>query len=53
MDLRRVRCFLASGALAEEYGVALGTMRHALADLRSRGLVETLPAKGTYVLARE
>jgi GntR family transcriptional regulator len=35
--------------LAEEYGVALGTARRAVQELRDRGLVETLPAKGTYV----
>ena len=38
--------------LAEEYGVALGTVRHAIAELRSRGLVVTLRAKGTYVTRR-
>ncbi|MGW8851575.1 winged helix-turn-helix domain-containing protein [Streptomyces xiamenensis] len=36
-------------ALAEEYGVALGTVRRAVVDLRERGLVKTLPAKGTFV----
>lgn len=36
-------------ALAEEYGVALNTARNAVALLRERGLVVTLPAKGTYV----
>ncbi|MGW0984255.1 GntR family transcriptional regulator [Streptomyces xiamenensis] len=36
-------------ALAEEYGVALGTVRRAVLDLRERGLVQTLPAKGTFV----
>jgi GntR family transcriptional regulator len=36
-------------ALAEEYGVALNTVRGAVALLRERGLVVTLPAKGTYV----
>ena len=38
-------------ALAEEYGVALGTARRAIRDLRERGLVVTLPAKGTYIRA--
>ncbi|MEN3538823.1 winged helix-turn-helix domain-containing protein [Microbispora sp. ZYX-F-249] len=37
-------------ALAEEYGVALGTARRAIEELRDRGLVVTLPAKGTYVV---
>lgn len=36
-------------ALSEEYGVALGTARRAIEELRDRGLVVTLPAKGTYV----
>lgn len=35
--------------LAEEYGVAIGTVRRAIEELRERGLVVTLPAKGTYV----
>ncbi|GAA3472236.1 winged helix-turn-helix domain-containing protein [Nonomuraea roseola] len=38
-------------ALAEEYGVALGTARRAIEELRQRGLVVTLPAKGTFVAA--
>jgi GntR family transcriptional regulator len=37
--------------LAEEYGVALGTARRAIQELRDRGLVLTLPAKGTYIKA--
>ncbi len=35
--------------LADEYGVAVGTVRQALDELRRRGLVATLPAKGTFV----
>jgi GntR family transcriptional regulator len=35
--------------LAETYGVAVGTVRQALDELRRRGLVATLPAKGTFV----
>jgi GntR family transcriptional regulator len=35
--------------LAAEYGVALGTARRAVEELRARGLVVTLPAKGTFV----
>lgn len=35
--------------LAPEYGVALGTARRAVQELRDRGLVVTLPAKGTFV----
>ena len=35
--------------MAEEYGVAVGTVRRAVGELRDRGLVVTLPAKGTFV----
>jgi GntR family transcriptional regulator len=35
--------------LAAEYGVALGTARRAVEELRDRGLVVTLAAKGTFV----
>ncbi len=37
-------------ALATEYGVALMTARRAIRALRERGLVRTLPSKGTYVI---
>lgn len=39
----------AERVLAAEYGVAIGTARRAVEELRARGLVVTLPAKGTYV----
>ncbi|MEU3457829.1 GntR family transcriptional regulator [Micromonospora sp. NPDC006766] len=35
--------------LQQEYGVARGTVRAAVRLLRERGLVVTLPARGTYV----
>lgn len=35
--------------LGEEYGVAYLTARRAVRELRERGLVVTLPAKGTFV----
>lgn len=35
--------------LAAEYGVANLTARRAVRELRERGLVVTLPAKGTFV----
>jgi DNA-binding GntR family transcriptional regulator len=35
--------------LAAEYGVSLATGRHAVKVLRERGLVITLPVKGTFV----
>ena len=37
--------------LAAEYGVAVGTARRAVEELRARGLVVTLPGKGTFVRA--
>ncbi|MFF3356637.1 GntR family transcriptional regulator [Streptomyces sp. NPDC002917] len=36
--------------LADDYKVSAGTVRRAVRELRERGLVATLPAKGTYVL---
>lgn len=39
--------------LAEEFGVALNTIRRALVELRDRDLVVTLAAKGTYVRVRK
>jgi len=39
--------------LAAEYGVALGTARRAVEELRGRGLVVTLPAKGTFVAGQQ
>jgi len=38
--------------LAADYGVALGTARRATAVLRERGLVVTVPVKGTFVAER-
>ncbi|MEU2975984.1 winged helix-turn-helix domain-containing protein [Streptomyces hirsutus] len=37
--------------MSEIYGVSLGTVRRAVRELRERGLVATLPIKGTYVIA--
>ncbi|MFP8884720.1 winged helix-turn-helix domain-containing protein [Streptomyces mangrovi] len=39
--------------MTEIYGVSIGTVRRAVAELRTRGLVATLPIKGTYVIASE
>jgi DNA-binding GntR family transcriptional regulator len=36
-------------ALAEHYGAARMTVRRALADLRTREIIETVFGKGTYV----
>jgi DNA-binding GntR family transcriptional regulator len=35
--------------LSIDYGAAVGTIRQAIAELRTRGLVVTLPAKGSFV----
>lgn len=35
--------------LRQEYGVSRGSVRHAVAVLRDRGLVITVPGRGTYV----
>lgn len=37
--------------LVDEYGVSIGTVRRATAELRRRGLVTTVPIKGTFVRA--
>lgn len=38
-------------AMTEIYSVSIGTVRRAVTELRRRGLVATLAAKGTYVIA--
>ncbi|MBO4270410.1 winged helix-turn-helix domain-containing protein [Microbispora triticiradicis] len=35
--------------MAEEFGVAVNTVRRAVAVLREEGVLMTLPAKGTFV----
>jgi DNA-binding GntR family transcriptional regulator len=35
--------------LAEQYGIARGTARRVVEELRDRGLAVTLPSKGTYI----
>jgi DNA-binding GntR family transcriptional regulator len=37
-------------AMTEIYQVSIGTVRRAVRELRERGLVATLAAKGTFVL---
>lgn len=37
--------------MAREHGIATHTARRAVRLLRERGLVATLPSKGTYVVA--
>lgn len=36
--------------LAAQYGIARGTARRVVEELRDRRLVTTLPSKGTYVV---
>lgn len=36
-------------SMVQEFGVARATVRHAVAELRRRGLVFTIQARGTYV----
>lgn len=40
----------AERSLAEEYGVAYTTVRHAMKILRERGLIITVHGRGTFVL---
>jgi DNA-binding GntR family transcriptional regulator len=39
-------------AIQQEFGVARGTARRAVQELRDRGLVVTIPQRGTYVAER-
>ncbi|UGY93404.1 winged helix-turn-helix domain-containing protein [Streptomyces gobiensis] len=39
--------------MTEIYSVSIGTVRRAVQELRDRGLVATLPIKGTYVIRAE
>lgn len=39
--------------LADDYGVARLTARRAVRELVARGLVKTLPGKGTFVVERQ
>ncbi|WAL64455.1 winged helix-turn-helix domain-containing protein [Amycolatopsis cynarae] len=38
--------------MAAEYGVSVATVRRAVAELRDRGVVQTVPVKGTFVTKR-
>jgi GntR family transcriptional regulator len=51
-DLRLKGRLRGERELAEEYRVAFGTMRRAIAELRERGLVATYRGKGTYVVKK-
>jgi GntR family transcriptional regulator len=51
-DLAPGRPLPSETQLRQEYGVARGTVRAAVALLRERGLVVTMPQRGTYVVER-
>lgn len=48
-ELRPLQPLPAELRLAQEYGVSLGTARHAVRLLRNRGFVQVVRSKGTYV----
>ncbi|WP_329020116.1 winged helix-turn-helix domain-containing protein [Micromonospora rifamycinica] len=48
-DLVVHRPIPSEAAIVQEFGVARGTARRAVAELRERGLVYTVPQRGTYV----
>lgn len=39
--------------LAAEYGIAYHSVRRAMQELRERGLIQTVPGRGTYVARRD
>jgi DNA-binding GntR family transcriptional regulator len=51
-ELQPNRPVPSESTLQQEFGVARGTVRHAIAALRERGLVYTVPQRGTYVAER-
>ncbi|MDX3455712.1 winged helix-turn-helix domain-containing protein [Streptomyces sp. ME02-8801-2C] len=36
--------------LAAQYGVGINTVRRAIRELRERGVADTVPAKGTFII---
>ncbi len=48
-ELAPLRPIPSESQLQQEYGVARGTVRQAVRLLRERGLVMTVPQRGTYV----
>lgn len=52
-DLEAGKPLPSESTLRQEYGLARGTVRAAVRVLRERGLVVTVPQRGTYVLARD
>ncbi len=51
-DLPVGRMLPSEKVLQQEYGVGRGTARQAVAVLRERGLVDTVPQRGTFVIKR-
>lgn len=51
-ELRPGDALPSEAALAQQYGVARGTARHALAELEGAGLVDSIHGKGRYVRQR-
>ncbi|MTD56869.1 winged helix-turn-helix domain-containing protein [Amycolatopsis pithecellobii] len=49
-ELRPNEPLYAENKLANEYGVSLGTSRHAVRILCERGLLRVVPSKGVYVV---
>ncbi len=48
-DLAPGKPIPSESAIQQEFGVARGTARAAVAELRRRGLVVTVPHRGTFV----
>lgn len=44
------RTIPSESSLQQQYGISRGTARQAVAVLRERGLVDTVPMRGTFVL---
>jgi GntR family transcriptional regulator len=49
-ELRKGRTIPSEKALEQEYGLSRGSVRAAVAVLRERGLVDTVPQRGTFVI---
>jgi GntR family transcriptional regulator len=49
-ELPRGRTIPSEKTLMQDYGLARGTVRKSVMVLRERGLVDTVPQRGTYVI---
>jgi DNA-binding GntR family transcriptional regulator len=49
-EFRRGRTIPSEKTLEQEYGLSRGSVRRAVLVLRERGLVDTVPQRGTFVL---